>query len=125
MEGFMKTLKKTVYVLTVLLLTALAVSCSTTGEYMPLKDGEVVIGTVQETLIVRSTFFTMKKVQNAINTESYIKLLEAAGRKYPNSNIDIRDIIWVTGETMSDNINTKVFVTGKVIRIGSEETAYR
>jgi phage terminase large subunit-like protein len=117
----MKTFKKTIYVLTVLLLTAFAASCSTTGEYMPLKDGDVVIGTVQETLIVRSTFFFMKKVQDGINTEAYIKLLEAAERKYPNSNLDIRDIVWVTGEKTSDNMNTKVFVTGKVIRVGSAE----
>jgi hypothetical protein len=114
-------LKKTVYALTVLLLTILAAACSTTGEYMPLKDGEVVIGTVQETLIVRSTFFSLKKVQNGINTEAYIKLLEAAERKYPNSNIDIRDIVWVTGEKTDDNLSTKIFVTGKVIKVGSEE----
>jgi hypothetical protein len=104
-----------------LLLTTLAVSCSTTGEYMPLKEGETVIGTVQETLIVRSTFFSMKKVKDGINTEAYIKLLEAAGKKYPNSNVDIRDIAWVTGEKTSDNLSTKIFVTGKVIRIDSGE----
>jgi hypothetical protein len=125
MEGFMKMLKKTIYVLTVLLLIALAAACSTTGEYMPLKDGETVIGTVQETLIVRSTFFNLKKVQDGVNTEAYIKLLEAAERKYPNSNIDIRDIVWVTGEKTSDNMNTKIFVTGKVIRVGSEEASDR
>jgi phage terminase large subunit-like protein len=121
----MKTLKKTIYVLAALLPITLAVSCSTTGEYMPLKDGETVIGTVQETLIVRSTFFNMKKVQDGVNTEAYIKLLEAAERKYPKSNIDMRDIVWVTGEKTADNMNTKIFVTGKVIRIGPEEAADR
>jgi hypothetical protein len=114
-------LKNTLYVLAILPLTAFAASCLTTGKYMPLKDGEAVIGTVQETLIVRSTFFFLLRVQDAINTESYIKLLEAAERKYPNSNIDIRDIVWVTGETTDYNLNTKIFVTGKVIRVGLEE----
>jgi preprotein translocase subunit SecE len=116
----MKMLKKTVYVLAVVALTALAVCCVSTGEYIPLAEGDVVIGTVQETLIVRSTFFTMKKVQDAINTEAYIKLLEAAGLKYPDSNVDIRDIVWVTGEKTKDNLSTKIFVTGKVIRLGVE-----
>ena len=88
---------------------------------MPLKDGETVIGTVQETLVVRSTFFFMKSVKDAINTEAYIKLLEAAGRKY-TGNIDIRGIEWVTGRQADKNpALTEVFVTGKVIRIGSGE----
>jgi len=117
----MKTAKKTKLVLAVLLLTILAASCSTTGGYMPLKDDDVVIGTVQETLTVKSTFFSMKKVKDAINTEAYIKLLEAAGRKY-TGNIDIRDIVWVTGRPVDkDPTLTEVFVTGKVIRIGSIE----
>ena len=117
----MKTAKKTKLVLAVLLLTILAASCSTTGGYMPLKDDDVVIGTVQETLTVKSTFFSMKKVKDAINTEAYIKLLEAAVRKY-TGNIDIRDIVWVTGRPVDkDPTLTEVFVTGKVIRIGSIE----
>lgn len=111
---------KTKFVLAVLLLTILAASCSTTGGYMPLKDGEAVIGTIQETLVVRSTFFFLKKVKDAINTEAYIKLLETAGQKY-TGNIDIRGIEWVTGRNVNnDPTLTEVFVTGKVIRIGSE-----
>jgi len=117
----MKTVKKTKLVLALLLLTTLAASCSTTGGYMPLKDSDVVIGTVQETLAVKSTFFFFKKVKDAINTEAYIKLLEAAGRKY-TGNIDIRGIEWVTGRNVNnDPTLTEVFVTGKVIRIGSED----
>jgi len=111
---------KTKLVLAALLLTTLAASCSTTGGYMPLKDGDVVIGTVQETLTVKSTFFFLQKVKDAINTEAYIKLLEAAGRKY-TGNIDIRDILWVTGrEVDKDPTLTEIFVTGKVVRIDSK-----
>ena len=121
----MKTTRKTAYILTALLLTILAASCSTTGGYMPLSDDDVVIGTVQETLIFRSTFFFLKSVKNAINTEAYIKLLGAAGRKYPG-NIDIRDIVWVTGRNVDkDPTSTEIFVTGKVIRIDSSESESR
>jgi len=116
----MKMLKKTKIVLAVLLLITLAASCSTTGGYLPLSDNDIVIGTVQETLLVKSTFFFMKSVQNAINTQAYIKLLEAAEKKY-TGNIDIRGIEWVTGRNPdNDPTLTEVFVTGKVIRLGSE-----
>ena len=117
----MNTVKRTIYFLAALLLITFAVSCSTTGEYMPLSNSETVIGTVQTTLIVKSTFFSMQSVKNAINTEAYIKLLDAAEKKYPG-NIDIRDIVWVTGR-MSDNdpTATEIFATGKVIRIDSNE----
>ncbi|MDR0302855.1 MAG: hypothetical protein LBI04_11170 [Treponema sp.] len=114
-------MKKMVYVLFALLLTALAVSCASTGEYMPLEEGDVVIGTVQANFAVPSTSIVFSKGKVALNQQSYIKLLETAEQKYPTSNIDIRDIIWVTGEKTKDNLNTKIFVTGKVIRIGSED----
>ena len=117
----MKTIKKMTLVLTVLVLIVLSVSCSSTGEYMPLSNTETVIGTVQVTFSVRSSFFSMQSARNAINTESYIKLLEEAGRKYPG-NIDIRDIVWVSGrQTEKDPTSTDIFATGKVIRIGSDE----
>ena len=117
----MKIIKKTFYFLAVLLLTTLAVSCSTTGEYMPLSGDEIVTGTVQTTLIVKSTFFSMQSIKNAINTEAYIKLLEAAGKKY-SGNIDIRDIVWVTGRMAeNDPTSTEIFATGKVIRIDANE----
>ena len=119
-EVIMKTVKKMIYVLAVIILAA---SCSTTGEYMPLSNNETVIGTVQDTLIVKSSFFSMKRVRDSVNTEAYIKLLEAAGKKYPG-NVDIRDIVWVTGRQASnDPTSTEIFVTGKVIRVGSDEPA--
>jgi len=103
-------------ILAALLLTAAVASCSTTGEYMPLSNGETVIGTAQASFSVRSSFFSMKKVRDAINTEAYIKLLEAAERKYPNSYIDIRDIVWVTGRQV-DPQNTEIAAAGKVIQM--------
>ena len=109
------------FVCAALLFSALAASCSTTGGYMPLADGEVVVGTVQSTLVFRSTFFFMKRVKNSINTEAYIKLLEAAEKKYPG-NIDIRDIVWVTGRyANNDPTTTEIFVAGKVIRLNQGE----
>jgi len=113
-EGFMQTVKKSKLVLAVLLLTTLAASCSTTGRYMPLKFGEIVIGTVQETLLVR----TSMQNKDAINTEAYTRLLETAGRKY-TGNIDIRDIVWVTTgrNVKNDAALTELFVNCKVIQI--------
>jgi hypothetical protein len=109
----MKATKKTACVLAVLFLAIITVSCQSTGEYLPLSNNETVIGTVQVTFEVRSSFFFMKKVKDGINTEAYIKLLEAAGHKYSGNN-DIRDIVWVTGKPV-DNIYTEIFATGKVI----------
>ena len=104
-----------------LALTMLVVSCSTTGEYLPLSGDELVIGTVQAALVVRSSFFSMKRVRDAINTEAYIKLLEAAALKY-SGNIDIRDIVWVTGRQLDkDPASTWVFAAGKVIRLDKDE----
>jgi len=41
--------------------------------------------------------------------------MEAAGQKY-SGNIDLRDIVWVTGNTVN-NIKTEIFATAKVIQI--------
>jgi len=111
----MKTKMKTVCVLAVLLPAIIAVSCSSTGNYMPLSNDEIVIGTVQATFAVRSSFFFMKKVKDGIDTEAYIKLLEAAGLKYSGS-IDIRDIVWVTGQSVNTT-NTEIFAAGKVVQV--------
>jgi len=43
--------------------------------------------------------------------------MEAAGKKY-SGDIDIRDIEWVTGNTV-DNTKTEIFATTKVIQITS------
>jgi len=115
MEDFMKTLRKTALLLVVLLLTSFLVSCTSTGEYMPLAGNETIIGTVQTTFFVPSSFFFMKKVKNTINVQAYILLIEAAGQKYPGV-IDLRDIVWVTGNKSFDHTKTEIFATSKVVR---------
>jgi hypothetical protein len=116
----MKTVyKKIAMVLTIFLLIVLAISCQSTGEYLPLSNNETVIGTVQVTFTVQSSFFFMKKVKDGINTEAYIKLLETAEHKYSGNN-DIRDIVWVTGQSVNTT-NTEIFATGKVIRLDGNE----
>ena len=103
------------FVLVTLVLITLVASCESTGQYMPLSGNETVIGTVQVNFTVMGSMFTMKSTRDAVDTQSYIRLLEAAGQKYPG-NIDIRDIVWVTGDKTSDHISTIIFATGKVIR---------
>jgi hypothetical protein len=116
MEVFMKTVMKMAYVLEVFLLIALAISCTSTGEYMSLNDGETVIGTVQITFFVPSSFFFMNKVKDTVNKQAYVRLMETAGQKY-SGNIDLRDIVWVTGNSSSDKTQTEIFATCKVVRM--------
>jgi hypothetical protein len=49
----------------------------------------------------------------AIKTQAYIKLLEAAGQKY-SGNVDVQDIVWVTGKNV-DQQNSEIVATGKVV----------
>jgi hypothetical protein len=111
----MKTEKKPVLVLLFSLIAGLVFSCTSTGEYMPLSNDETVIGTVQAVFEVRSTLFFMKTNKNidTVNKQAYIKLLEAAEKKY-SGNIDIRDIVWVTGKTRE---YTEVSASGKVVQV--------
>jgi len=112
----MKITKRAILLLTIFLLIVLAISCQTSGEYLPLSADETVIGAVQTTFSVRSTFFSMKRVRDNINKEAYIKLQEAAAIKY-SGNIDIRNIVWVTGKPVKNNeAFTELFASGKVIR---------
>jgi hypothetical protein len=112
-----KTLKtagsKSVLILGVLLAGFLA-SCASTGQFMPLSAQEQVIGNVQVTFEAQDTWFT----KDAINTQAYIRLLEAAGKKYPG-NVDVRDIIWTTGKSTGgiDEQNKEIAATGKVVQI--------
>ena len=62
----------------------------------------------------------MKSVKNPINKQAYIMLLRTAGQKY-SGNIDVRDIVWVTGRSAeNDPASTEIFATGKVIRVNSD-----
>ena len=113
----MKNRKLTAFVLAAIMIAVLGASCaSTNGNYMPLSSSEPVIGNVQSTFVVQSSLFFLKSAKDAVNKEAYIKLLEAAGNKYPDAILDIRDIEWVTGRTV-DAMNTEIVANGKVIRI--------
>jgi hypothetical protein len=93
------------------------ISCSTVGQHLPISPDEIVIGTIQTTFIARDSWFVKNETMNA---QAYIKLLEAAAQKYPE-NIDIRDIVWVTGRTVGPR-DTEVSATAKVIRVDPNET---
>jgi hypothetical protein len=115
MDVFMKTLRKAPLVLAAVVI-GIAASCASTGSFMPLAPTETVIGTVQTTFAARNTL----NGRDAINTQAYIKLLEAAQRQYSGNGtsgiaIDIRDIVWVSGREI-DNQNKEYAVTGKVIQ---------
>jgi hypothetical protein len=99
-----------------IILAALFGSCATVGNYKPLSPEETVIGTVQTTFTARDSWFTKDET---INMQAYIKLLEAAVRKYPR-NIDIRDIIWVTGRKL-EGPNVEVAATGNVVELFSTQ----
>jgi len=111
----MKTVKKIVLVLAVSLITAFAASCATSGNYLALSNNETVIGNTQATFLVRSSFFSSRSEKDNVNTQAYIHLLEEANEKF-NGNIDIRDIVWVTGRSVGYD-STEVSATGKVVRI--------
>jgi hypothetical protein len=111
----MKNGKKLALGLALLLIAGLVASCASTGQYMPLSKDETVMGTAQAMFVVMSSLFFMKSAKDAVNTQAYIHLLKAAGQKYPG-NIDIRDIVWVTGKSLDDQ-GTEVSATGKVVQI--------
>jgi hypothetical protein len=98
------------------MLSVLAASCATVGQYMPVSPGETIIGTIQTSFVARDSWFSKNET---INMQAYIKLLEAAVKKYPG-NIDVRDIVWVTGRTI-DNINVEVAATGMGISLDRNE----
>ncbi|MCL1837420.1 MAG: hypothetical protein FWG46_07735 [Treponema sp.] len=111
----MKLKRKLALVLMVSIIMGMAASCSTTGQYMQLSKDENVIGVVQATFVVKSSLFFLKSAKDAVNVQAYIKLMEAAGEKFPG-NVDIRDITWVTGKSVYLD-NTEVSATGRVVQL--------
>jgi hypothetical protein len=99
------------------IIIALSVSCSTIGQYMPMSSDEIAIGTIQTTFVARDTWLSNK---DNMNTQAYVKLLEAAAQKY-SGEIDIREIMWVTGRKISP-LETEISATAKVIRVDTDET---
>jgi hypothetical protein len=87
------------------------------GQYLSLSSNEQVIGTIQTSFIARDFWIIKNKT---MNSQAYIKLLEAAAQKYMGK-IDIRDIVWVTGRKIGQ-LDTEVSAIAKVIRIDSDET---
>ena len=99
----------------VLLFTILPLSCASMGNFMPLASGEKVIGTVQASFTVYNSLHANKDI---INTQAYIKLLEAAQQNYGGDVIiDIRDIIWVSSKDVVTLVDTEYSATGKVIQV--------
>jgi hypothetical protein len=94
-----------------LALVLLAASCASTGQYMPMAQGETSIGSVQADFEARDNWFSNK----AINTLAYIKLMEAARREYPGD-IEIRNIVWVSGKGTGP-ATSQITASGKVVRI--------
>jgi hypothetical protein len=115
MENLMKMSGRTALVF-MGMLAVLTASCASIGRHLPLSSGETVIGTIQTSFIARDTWFSKDKI---INTQAYIKLLEAAVKKYPGS-IDVRNIVWVTGR-MIDTLNVEIAATGMVISLDPGE----
>jgi hypothetical protein len=111
----MKMLQKLPFMFAAMAIGIMA-SCATVGQYMPISSGETAIGTIQTSFIARDSWFSKNET---INMQAYIKLLEAAVKKYPG-NIDVRDVVWVTGRTI-DGINVEVAATGVVISLGKNE----
>jgi hypothetical protein len=111
----MKIGEKLVIILVASLIVGMAVSCTSTGQFMPLSKGETVIGTDRASfMIYSSSLFMTKGTREAINTQAYIKLLEAAKKIYPG-NVDIQDIIWTTGGAIVGEYSA----TGSVIQAHS------
>ncbi|MDR1399378.1 MAG: hypothetical protein LBJ41_05605 [Treponema sp.] len=98
------------------MLSILISSCATVGQYMPISSGETVIGTIQTSFVARDSWLSKNKT---INMQAYIKLLEAAVKKYPGD-IGVRNVVWATGRTI-DGINVEVVATSMVISLGQNE----
>ena len=98
-----------------LLFASISVSCASTGNFMPLAPGEKAVGTVQASFTV---YNSLNANRDIINTQAYIKLLEAAQEKYGGDTlIDIRDIVWVAVKDVVTLMDTAYSATGKVVQV--------
>ena len=107
-------MKRKSVILSVVLLTFMFASCAT-GHYMEIKPREQteILGTVQTTFLVSGSY----RYRNTVNTQAYISLLAEAQNKYPEHNIDIRDIIWAIGKGDPSGNNYEYTAIGKVIKL--------
>ena len=106
-------MKKKLGFFSIIILTCLLVSCATTGEYMPQRASEQVEvpGIVQSTFFINGGF----RYRSTVNRQAYITLLTEAQNKYPDINVDIRDISWAIG-TLDYANNYEYTAIGKVIQ---------
>jgi hypothetical protein len=98
------------------ILAVLFSSCAAVGQFKPVAEGEQVICTIQTTFAARDSWL---KKNGTINTQAYIKLLEAAAQRY-SGEIDVRDILWVTGRYLG-GMDIEVSATGKVVSMEKSE----
>jgi hypothetical protein len=103
-------------ILLLALFTGLLMSCAT-GQYMQMKSAEQaeVLTTVQSSFVITGSF----RYRSAINMQAYISLLAEAQKKYPDTNIDIRDISWAIGKQLDVPNNYEYVTTGKVIKLSN------
>jgi hypothetical protein len=79
---------------------------------------EQTIGTAQAFFAARDWDVLFNK--DAITTQAYGKLLEAARQKYPETVIDVRDVIWTRGKKV-DELNSEIAATGKIVQVPAED----
>jgi hypothetical protein len=109
----MKTGRNRAIAVAVSLIAGLAVSCASTGAFLPAAPEETVIGRVQAQFVTRNVL----NGRDAVNMQAYIKLLEAAQSEYgQDGQLDIRDILWASGRDIGYQ-NTEYTATGKVVII--------
>jgi hypothetical protein len=84
---------------------------------MQLKQAEnvKVLGTVQSTFVITGSF----RYRQVINKQAYISLLTEAQNRYPDINVDVRDIEWVIGKQDTANNNYEYTALGKVIKLAN------
>jgi hypothetical protein len=101
----------------VMVLAGFFVSC-TTGQYMQLKpaDKAEISGIVQSTFVITGSF----RYRSVINSQAYISLLVEAQNKYPDANVDVRDISWAIGKQDTANNNFEYTALGKVILLTND-----
>ncbi|GHV73987.1 hypothetical protein AGMMS49940_12890 [Spirochaetia bacterium] len=78
---------------------------------------EQTIGTVQTSFVARTWDSWFNK--DAIKTQAYIRLMEAARQKYPGT-VDVHEIVWTRGKSV-DELNREIIATGKIIQVPAEE----
>ena len=104
-------IKKYLLHITAVTTAVLLLSCASVGQHLPISQNEIVIGTIQTTFIARNAWLVKDET---IGMHVYVRLLEAAADKY-SCEIDVRDIVWVTGRKVSP-LDTEISSTGKVIK---------